>query len=40
MKWGRISTVNLNWIVIGLAYLLAKFSKGKQDHPTGEGQHK
>jgi hypothetical protein len=39
MKW-RISSINLNFIVVGLAVLLAKLSKGKQDHPTGEGQHK
>ena len=29
MKW-RIGSVNLNVIIVGLAVLLAKFSKGKQ----------
>lgn len=38
VKW-RISNVNLNFIVVGLAVLLAKFSKGKKP-AEGEGQHK
>lgn len=31
MKKWRISNVNLNFIVVGLAVLLAKLSKGKQE---------
>lgn len=38
MKW-RISDVSLNAIIVGLAVLLAKFSKGKKP-AEGEGQHK
>jgi len=38
MKW-RISNINLNAIIVGLAYLLAKLHKGKTP-AEGEGQHK
>jgi len=36
MKW---RTDVLNALVVGVAYLLAKFSKGKKP-AEGEGQHK